>query len=122
MSKRTVLFVDDEVNVLNSLKRGLIGEEYDCEFVSSAKEALKILEKQDISVIVTDMRMPEMDGLTLLKIMNDILTNDKKNFITIALTFILNRLLEIDSRYNVKFTSTSKESTNGVGIKILYRG
>jgi len=68
MNRRTVLFVDDEINVLSSLKRGLIDEDYNCEFVSSAKGALDILEKKDISVIVTDMRMPEMDGLALLKI------------------------------------------------------
>lgn len=62
-----VLFVDDEINILNSLKRGLIDEEYECCFASSGKEALEIMKNKTISVIVTDMRMPEMDGLTLLK-------------------------------------------------------
>jgi CheY-like chemotaxis protein len=62
-----VLFVDDELNILSSLKRGLKDEEYTCSFASSAKEALKIMEKKTIAVIVTDMRMPEMSGLSLLK-------------------------------------------------------
>lgn len=62
-----VLFVDDEVNILSSLKRGLIDEEYECIFTTSGKEALEVMKKRPISVIVTDMRMPEMDGLTLLK-------------------------------------------------------
>lgn len=62
-----VLFVDDEINILNSLKRGLIDEDYECVFASSGKEALDIMEKKNFSVIVTDMRMPSMDGLTLLK-------------------------------------------------------
>jgi CheY-like chemotaxis protein len=62
-----VLFVDDELNVLSALKRGLKEEEYTCHFASSAKEALKIMEKKNIAVIVTDMRMPEMNGLSLLK-------------------------------------------------------
>lgn len=67
MSKNTVLFVDDEINVLNSLRRGLLDQDYKCIFVESGAEALKIIEKEEISVIVTDMRMPGMDGLTLLK-------------------------------------------------------
>ncbi|MDA3845774.1 MAG: response regulator [Vallitaleaceae bacterium] len=63
----SVLFVDDEINVLNSLKRGLFDETYNCIFASSGKEALLLLEKQEIAVIVSDMRMPEMNGLQLLK-------------------------------------------------------
>lgn len=62
-----VLFVDDEVNILSTLKRGLIEEEYTCYFASSGKEALQILEQKKIGVIVSDMRMPEMDGLKLLR-------------------------------------------------------
>jgi DNA-binding NtrC family response regulator len=65
--EEAVLFVDDEVNILNSLRRGLIDVDYKCFFASSGKEALEIMKENLISVIVTDMRMPEMDGLTLLK-------------------------------------------------------
>jgi len=71
MEKRAVLFVDDEVNILNSLRRGLIDEEYECLFANSGKEALDILGNKEISVLVTDMKMPEMDGLTLLKIVKE---------------------------------------------------
>ena len=68
MSKQaTVLFVDDEENILNSLRRGLIDEEYDCIFASSGQQALEVLKNEPVSVIVSDMRMPGMDGLTLLK-------------------------------------------------------
>lgn len=67
VNQYSVLFVDDEVNILSSLKRGLIDEDYTCFFASSGKEALEIMEKEKISVIVSDMRMPEMDGLALLK-------------------------------------------------------
>lgn len=71
MDKRTVLFVDDEINVLSSLKRGLIEEDYNCVFAESARGALDIMEKEEISVIVTDMRMPGMDGLSLLRIVKE---------------------------------------------------
>lgn len=61
-----VLFVDDEQNILNSLRRGLADEEYFCHFAGSGKEALEIIKNETIAVIVTDMRMPEMNGLELL--------------------------------------------------------
>ena len=67
MEKRTVLFVDDEEKVLRSLKRGLLDEPYKTLFASSGKEALEILQRNQVHVIVTDMRMPEMSGLELLR-------------------------------------------------------
>jgi CheY-like chemotaxis protein len=67
MSRGKVLFVDDEENILNALRRGLIDADYECFFVGNGMEALEIIKNNVISVIVTDMRMPKMDGLTLLK-------------------------------------------------------
>ena len=67
MEKRTVLFVDDDEKLLASLRRGLLDEPYNALFVGSGKEALKILEQQEVHVLVTDMRMPEMGGLELLR-------------------------------------------------------
>ena len=70
--KRTILFVDDEEKVLKSLQRGLIDEEaYSCLFATSGKQALDLLEKHEVHVICTDMRMPEMNGLELLKIVKE---------------------------------------------------
>ena len=68
MENRAVLFVDDEDKILRSLKRGLRDESYRTFFASSGKEALIMLEQKEVHVLVTDMRMPEMDGLELLKI------------------------------------------------------
>jgi len=68
MEKRTVLFVDDEEKILRSLKRGLTDEPYNSLFAKSGKEALEILKREEVHVIVTDMRMPEMSGLELLRI------------------------------------------------------
>ena len=67
MEKKTVLFVDDEERVLSCLKGGLLDEPYKTLFAKSGKEALEILEKNEVHVIVTDMRMPEMSGLELLR-------------------------------------------------------
>lgn len=71
MDNRTILFVDDEENVLRSLQRGLMDEPYNLLFADSGKKALKILEENEVHIIVTDMRMPEMGGLELLRIVKD---------------------------------------------------
>lgn len=68
MEDRTVLFVDDEEKLLRSLKRGLMDEPYKSLFANSGKEALDILKENEVHVLVTDMRMPEMGGLELLRI------------------------------------------------------
>ena len=68
---RTILFVDDEEKVLKSLQRGLLDEPYNCLFANSGQEALHILESNEVHVICTDMRMPEMNGLELLRIVKD---------------------------------------------------
>lgn len=62
-----VLFVDDEENILKALKRALIDENYNCFFANSAQLGLEIIKKDNIDVVVSDMRMPEIDGLTFLK-------------------------------------------------------
>ena len=67
IEKRNVLFVDDDEIVLQSLERGLLDESYNKLFAKSGQEALKILQQQDVHVIVTDMYMPEMNGLDLLR-------------------------------------------------------
>lgn len=71
MENRTILFVDDEERILSSLKRGLIDEPYNLLFADSGKKALEILKQNEVHVIVTDMKMPEMDGLALLKIVKE---------------------------------------------------
>jgi len=68
VEKRTVLFVDDDEIVLQSLERGFVDEPYNTLFVKSCTEALEILQREEAHVIVTDMRMPEMTGLELLRI------------------------------------------------------
>jgi len=65
-----VLFVDDEVRVLEGLERGLMGVvDDDCElaFAASGAEALALLAEGEFDVVVTDMRMPVMDGAALLE-------------------------------------------------------
>jgi DNA-binding NtrC family response regulator len=69
--KRTILFVDDEVRLLRSLEQAMLDEPYETLYAESGAEALKLLEENEVHVIVTDMRMPEMSGLALLKIVKE---------------------------------------------------
>ena len=71
MNQNKVLFVDDEPSVLSAIRRSVLEEDYLSFFAGSAAEALSIMEKHTFSVIVTDMRMPVMDGLALLKIVKE---------------------------------------------------
>ncbi len=62
-----ILFVDDEVNVLHAFKRQLRST-FSIETCSSPRQALEILSSQGpFAVIVSDMRMPELDGVQFLK-------------------------------------------------------
>ena len=68
-AKKSILFVDDEPNILSGIRRMLRGmrSEWDMNFSTSGKEALEYLVRNHVDVIVSDMRMPEMDGATLLQ-------------------------------------------------------
>ncbi|QQS36952.1 MAG: HDOD domain-containing protein [Ignavibacteriales bacterium] len=65
----SILFVDDEENIILGLKRMLrpMKREWNLYFAESGEEALRILATEKIDIIVTDMRMPKMDGATLLQ-------------------------------------------------------
>lgn len=66
--KKRILFVDDEPMVLNGIQRTLrkMRKVWDMRFANSGAEALAILDDNPMDVIVSDMKMPEMDGTRLL--------------------------------------------------------
>jgi len=68
---KKILFVDDEVQILKSLKRLFRSSAYEVYFAESGKAALLLLEEHDIDLMVTDIRMPEMDGFELLKLVKE---------------------------------------------------
>ncbi|TWI76801.1 response regulator receiver domain-containing protein [Desulfobotulus alkaliphilus] len=65
MDDACILCVDDETGILQALKRLLRREPYRTLTANSADEALNILEKEKIHVIISDQRMPGMDGTEL---------------------------------------------------------
>jgi len=64
--KFKILMVDDEENILSSLKRLFFEEDYEVLTATSGREGLDILEKNDIAVVISDQKMPEMSGTEFL--------------------------------------------------------
>ena len=65
-TRGTVLFVDDEVNILASIKRALRREGYEMLMATSAAEGFSLLAKNRVQVVVSDQRMPDMNGTEFL--------------------------------------------------------
>ena len=63
----TILIVDDEKNYLRVLSAVLEEEGYEVLTALSGREALEIQETSDLDLILTDMKMPGMDGIKLLE-------------------------------------------------------
>lgn len=65
--KLTIMFVDDEPRILKAIRRVVRQEPYNTLFVEGGVEALEKMGANPVQVIVSDLNMPEMDGLTLLR-------------------------------------------------------
>jgi len=61
-----IMIVDDEPANVRALQR-VFSSEYDVVTAESGAEALELLQKEDVAVLITDQRMPEMTGIELLK-------------------------------------------------------
>jgi putative nucleotidyltransferase with HDIG domain len=71
MHGHTVLFVDDEVNILKALQRLLRNEPIEILTASTPSEAFELIEHAEPQVIVSDQRMPEMSGVDFLASVRD---------------------------------------------------
>ena len=71
LRKENILIVDDDINILELLQRHLRSMDYHTFKAVSVKEALFILKDTFIDLLITDIQMPEVDGLQLLKFTNE---------------------------------------------------
>jgi two-component system response regulator HydG len=62
-----VLVVDDQLALAETLADGLSERGYDAKAIDSSREAARLLQSDEFDVLVTDLRMPEFDGLALLE-------------------------------------------------------
>ena len=66
MKNISVLFLDDEQNVLNSIKRVFVDVPYGVAVASNYKEAMDIMSREKIKVVLSDQRMPDISGVEFL--------------------------------------------------------
>lgn len=96
MRKPRLLFVDDETNILDDLEEifGYVGK-YEFFRATSGKEALKELQNHQIDLVITDIKMPDMDGLELAGIIRKSHRGVKIMFIT-AVQELIGRAVNFD--------------------------
>lgn len=68
---KSILVIDDETIIRLSCERTLIPEGYKVKSVLSGKEGLELLEKEPFDLILLDIKMPDMDGIEVLKIIKE---------------------------------------------------
>lgn len=67
MSKGRILLVDDEAQIRKILKLVLEGEDYIVDTAKNGQEAFKLLEKRNYDILLSDLKMPKMNGLELMR-------------------------------------------------------
>jgi len=72
MNEKKLLVVDDDKSYLNALQKILTKMGYAAEVAAGSEEALKILEKENFPLIITDLDMPGIDGVELCKQIKEI--------------------------------------------------
>lgn len=80
MTKK-ILVVDDEELVIESLRRLLRREGYDVTMVTSGKQALEKIKETNFDLVVSDIRMPELDGIQIIRNIREYLKQNKKKLI-----------------------------------------
>ena len=65
-----ILIIDDESDILNMLERILLLEDYRVSTALSGKQAISMLSEENFDLVITDIRMPEMDGLEVIEKVN----------------------------------------------------
>ncbi|HUU37348.1 MAG TPA: response regulator [Candidatus Desulfaltia sp.] len=65
--KRKILVVDDEITVCKSIRQAILSDEYEADMALSGEEALKKNKDNGYDLVITDLMMPGISGLDLLK-------------------------------------------------------
>jgi len=67
LAAKRVLILDDEPGILEVLSQHLVGAGYDCTTTTSPAKTLELLRTEHFALLLTDLRMPEMDGLEVVR-------------------------------------------------------
>lgn len=67
MNKGKILVIDDEGIVRTSCSRTLVPEGYEVHLVKNGFDGLALLEQEPVDLVLTDLKMPEIDGIEILR-------------------------------------------------------
>ncbi|MCF7869886.1 MAG: response regulator [Candidatus Omnitrophica bacterium] len=73
-----ILIVDDDLLIVRTLKRLLSKEKYKVTTALGAEEALNLIKENDFDLIISDIKMPGMDGVEMVKRIRKYLTENEK--------------------------------------------
>ena len=79
---KTILVVDDDENIRNTMKTILEDEGYEVDLASTGNEAIKRTEEAVYNIALLDIRLPDMEGAELLKLMKDGIPRTRKIMVT----------------------------------------
>lgn len=98
--KKKVLIVDDEVKLLKMLKKTLLVDQdlYEIILADNAVKAIEILAEEEISLVVSDIKMPGMSGIELFAIIRVTCPKLKVIFMTAYATDMIRQAIEVNSR------------------------
>lgn len=82
LQKENILIVDDDLNILELIQRHLHSMGYHTYKAVSVKEAVAILRDTDIDLLITDLKMPEVDGFQLIQFASEHYPNMPKLVVT----------------------------------------
>lgn len=71
VTKTKILLIDDDFLVLRTLARVLEGRGYETTAVNSGTQAIERVKKEDFDLVMSDIRMPELDGVETVKIIQE---------------------------------------------------
>jgi DNA-binding response OmpR family regulator len=77
-----ILIVDDDESIRNTVKIILEDEGYSVDLASTGNEAIKMTEKTAYNVALLDIRLPDMEGVELLKLIKDNVPRTRKIMVT----------------------------------------
>jgi len=80
--KNTILIVDDDPSIRSTMKVILEDEGYKVDFAANGKEAIRMTNQRSYNLALLDIRLPDMEGVKLLKLMKESIPRMRKIMIT----------------------------------------
>ncbi|MCP4649058.1 MAG: response regulator [PVC group bacterium] len=79
--KGRILIIDDEVIITKSLQKLLLKQKFEVIVANNGTEAMQAVQNEKIDLIVCDVMIPEMDGIEIIKLIREYLTQQAKPLI-----------------------------------------